>query len=318
MTKASIDRRGFLKAGAALAATSGLSLNTIAQNKMIERMIPGTNEGIPVIGLGGSTVFNEVPPEGKQLSYDLLRAMVEHGGRFKDTSPFFRPNPPVIGELLADLNLTDELFLTSKITVDGKEAGLQHIETAMANLNKQPMDLLMVHNMRDMHFHWPTLKDLKEAGRTRYIGVSFARPNQSAYNNYANFDSLESFMRLENPDFVMIPYSIHNPEIEERILPLAADMGTAVVIIEAFKTTDDGGLFGLVAGKELPEWAADYGIDTWAKYSLKWIVGHPAVTTVITETSKVKHVIDNMGAGYGELPDQAMRKRMSDYLLALS
>jgi aryl-alcohol dehydrogenase-like predicted oxidoreductase len=175
----------------------------------------------------------------------------------------------------------------------------------------------MVHNMRDMHFHWPTLKDWKESGRTRYTGVSLGRPGQSAYNNYATFHALESFMRKENPDFIMIPYSIHHPQTAERILPLAMDMGTAVIIIEAFKTDDDGGLFGLVGGRELPEWAAEFDCESWAQFSLKFIAAHPAVTCVITETSKPKHVVDNMRAGFGRLPDEAMRKRMSDYLLSL-
>lgn len=291
--------------------------SSIAQETMLTRVIPGTDEYLPVMGLGASVPFVNLPPEGNELPFALLNAMMEQGGRFLDTSPFFRPDPPIIGQQLSELNLQDELFLTAKITVDGKEAGIQHIERSVANLNKQPMDLLMVHNMRDMQFHWPTLKDMKEAGKARYIGVSLGRPGQSAYNNYATFHALESFMRAEDPDFIMIPYSIHHPETAERILPLAMDMGTAVVGIEAFKTNDDGGLFGLVAGKELPEWAAEFDCESWGQFSLKYIVSHPAITCVITETSKVKHVIDNMRAGYGRLPDEAMQKRMSEYLLSL-
>jgi aryl-alcohol dehydrogenase-like predicted oxidoreductase len=291
--------------------------SSIAQETMLTRVIPGTDEYLPVMGLGASVPFVNLPPEGNELPFALLNAMMEQGGRFLDTSPFFRPDPPIIGQQLSELNLQDELFLTAKITVDGKEAGIQHIERSVANLNKQPMDLLMVHNMRDMQFHWPTLKDMKETGKARYIGVSLGRPGQSAYNNYATFHALESFMRAEDPDFIMIPYSIHHPETAERILPLAMDMGTAVVGIEAFKTNDDGGLFGLVAGKELPDWAAEFDCESWAQFSLKYIASHPAITCVITETNKVKHVIDNMRAGYGRLPDEAMQKRMSEYLLSL-
>ena len=291
--------------------------SSVALESMHSRVIPGTSEYLPVIGLGAPAPLVKLPPEGRELPISLLNAMIENGGRFLDTSPFFRPDPPIVGQLLTELNLQSEVFLTAKITVDGKEAGIEHIERSMANLNKQPMDLLMVHNMRDMHYHWPTLKDMKEAGKTRYIGVSLGRPGASAYNNYATFHALESFMRAENPDFIMIPYSIHHPETAERILPLAMEMGTAVVIIEAFKTDDDGGLFGLIAGKELPAWAAEFDCDSWAQYSLKFIAAHPAVTCIITETSKVKHVVDNMRAGYGRLPDEAMRKQMSKYLLSL-
>ena len=313
-----LDRRTFLASSAMAAASCALPIGSaIAQETMLTRAIPGTDEVLPVMGLGASAPFVNLPPEGKELPFALLDAMMEQGGRFLDTSPFFRPDPPVIGQLLSERKLQSELFLTAKITVDGKEAGIEHIERSVANLNKQPMDLLMVHNMRDMQFHWPTVKDMKEAGKTRYIGVSLGRPGQSPYNNYATFHALEAFMRAENPDFIMIPYSIHHQETAERILPLAMDMGTAVVIIEAFKTDDDGGLFGLVGGKALPEWAVEFDCDSWAQFSLKFIASHPAVTCIITETSKVKHVIDNMRAGYGRLPDEAMRKQMSEYLLSL-
>ena len=320
-----LNRRTFLTGTAAAVASCTLPMASCAQStatqvtgdSMLSRLIPGTNESMPVIGLGAPDPLNVMPAEGKELPTALLKAMLENGGRFLDTSPFFKPNPPIVGPLVSELNLQSEVFLTAKITVDGKEAGIEHLEKSVANLNKKPMDLVMVHNMRDMHFHWPTLKDWKESGKARYHGVSLGRPGQSAYNNYATFHALESFMRKEKPDFIMIPYSIHHPETAERILPLAQDMGIAVVIIEAFKTKDDGGLFSLVRGKELPSWASEIDVDSWAQYSLKFIASHPAVTCIITETSKVKHVVDNMRAGYGRFPDEAMRKQMSDYLLSL-
>lgn len=313
-----LNRRTFLAGSAMAAASCALPIgSSVAMESMHSRVIPGTNEHIPIIGLGAPMPLVNLPPEGKELPISLLKALVEHGGRFLDTSPFFRPDPPIVGQILTELNLQSELFLTAKITVDGKEAGMQHLERSVANLNKHPMDLVMVHNMRDMHFHWPTVKDWKESGKARYTGVSLGRPGESAYNNYATFHALEAFMRKENPDFIMVPYSIHHPETAERILPLAMEMGTAVVIIEAFKTDDDGGLFGLIAGKDLPDWAAEFDCESWAQYSLKFIASHPAVTCILTETSKARHVVDNMRAGYGRLPDEAMRKRMSDYLLSL-
>lgn len=320
-----LNRRTFLTGSAAAVASCTLPMASCAQstatqvatNSMRTRLIPGTNESLPIMGLGASDPFNTMPEEGKELPTALLKTMLENGGKFLDTSPFFRPNPPIVGSLMTELDLQSELFLTAKITVDGDEAGKAHLEKSVANLNKTPFDLVMVHNMRDMHFHWPTMKDWKESGRARYHGVSLGRPGQSPYNNYATFHALESFMKKEKPDFIMIPYSIHNPETADRILPLAQDLGIAVVIIEAFKTNDDGGLFGLVRGKELPDWASEIDVDSWAQYSLKYIASHPAVTTIITETRKVKHVIDNMRAGYGRYPDEAMRKQMSEYLLSL-
>jgi len=304
-----IDRRQFLAQSAAVAVTASLSASSFAQDSMRANRIPGTDEFLPVVGLGAPDVFVDLPPQGKELPKSLIQTMVEMGGGVIDTPAFFRPDVPVIGELLTEMKLQQELFLIGKITVNGKQEGIEHLERTVANLNKRPIDLLLVHNMRDMENHWQTLRDWKEAGRVRYIGVSLTRT--------VDYSGLERFMRAEQPDFIMARYSIHHPQSGERILPLAVDNGIAVVGIEAFKTNDDGGLFGLVAGKQLPEWAAEFDCESWAQFSLKYMLSHPAMTCVVTETSKVKHVVDNMRAGYGRLPDEATRRRMSDYLLSL-
>ena len=303
------NRREFLARSAVLAAAAAVPLGSFPQETMRARRIPGTDEFLPVVGLGGPDIFIDLPPEGRELPISVLRTMVDLGGRLLDTPSFFRPDVPYLGQLLAETGLRDQMFLTGKITVNGKAAGIRHLERLVANLNKQPMDLLMIHNMRTMDEHWPTLRDWKEAGRTRYIGVSLTRNRDST--------RLDQFMRTERPDFIMTGYSIHNPLAAETTLPLAADLGIAVLIVEAFKTTDDGALFSLVAGKPLPEWASEFDCETWAQYSLKFILSHPAVTGVVTETRQVRHVIDNMRAGYGRLPDEATRQRMSEYLLSL-
>jgi diketogulonate reductase-like aldo/keto reductase len=207
------------------------------------------------------------------------------------------------------MGLQDKLFLAGKITVNGKEEGIRHLERSVENLNKRPIDLLMIHNMRDMENHWPTLKEWKEAGRTRYIGVSLTRQE--------NYDELEKFMQAEQPDFILTGYSIFHPMAEESALPMAADLGIAVIGAEAFKAGEDGNFFGLVAGKELPEWASEFDCESWAQFALKYVLANPAMTCVVTETSKVSHVVDNMGAGYGRLPDEAMRRRMREHLLSL-
>ena len=273
------------------------------------RPIPGTGELLPVIGLGAPDVFIDVPPEGKELPKALLQAMIDQGGRYLDTPAFFRPNVPIVGDLLTEMNLQDELFLSGKITVNGKKAGIEHLERTVANLKKRPIDLLLIHNMRTLDEHWVTLKDWKEEGRVRYIGVSLTRN--------LDYVDMERFMKAERPDFIMTGYSIHHPLAAESTLPLAADLGTAVLIVEAFKATDDGGIFPIVAGKPLPEWTAEFDCESWAQYSLKFILSNPAVTGIVTETRQVRHVIDNMRGGYGRLPDESMRKRMSDYLLSI-
>ncbi|MDH3350700.1 MAG: aldo/keto reductase [Gammaproteobacteria bacterium] len=304
-----ISRRRFLAQSAALAAAASLPLASCAEESMRTRRIPGTDEALPVVGLGAPLPFVELPPEGRDLPKALIQTMVDMGGRLIDTPAFFRPDVPVIGELLTEMGLQQELFLTGKITVNGKEEGIAHLEKTVANLNKRPMDLLMVHNMREMDLHWPTLKEWQAAGRVRYIGVSLARTT--------DYSQLEGFMKAERPDFIMVRYSIHHPHSGERILPLAEDSGIAVIGVEAFKTNDDGGFFGLVAGKQLPQWAAEFDCESWAQFSLKYMLSNPALTCVVTETSKVKHVVDNMRAGYGRLPDMATRQRMREHVLSL-
>jgi diketogulonate reductase-like aldo/keto reductase len=273
---------------------------------MRNRLIPGTSETLPVVGLGAPDIFTNIPPEGAELPKAVVQAMVDLGGRVIDTQPFFRPDVPVIGELLSEMGLQSELFLTGKITVSGKQEGIRHLERTVANLKKDPMDLLMVHNMRDMNNHWPTLKAWKEAGKVRYIGVSRTREE--------DFDPLMKFMMDEQPDFLMIGYSITLPGPAERVLPQAMDSGIAVIGAQPF---NDGAFFGAVAGKKLPDWTSDFDCESWAQFSLKYILSNPAITSVVTETSKVKHVIDNMRAGYGRLPDEAIRQKMSDYMLSL-
>ena len=303
------NRRKFLAQSAALATTATLPIVALAQESMRTRPIPGTSETLPVVGLGAPTIFSSLPPEGKELPKAVIKAMVDLGGTFIDTPAFFRPDVPVIGELLTEMGLQQQLFLAGKITVSGKEEGIQHLERTERSLNKRPMDLLLVHNMRDMKNNWQTLKDWKNAGRVRYIGVSLTRN--------ADYVDLERFMKAERPDFIMTGYSIYHPLAAESALPLAADLGIAVVIAEPFKATEDGAIFNLVAGKALPAWAMEFDCETWAQFSLKYILSNPAVTCVVTETSKVSHAADNMGAGYGRLPDEATRRRMSDYLLSL-
>ncbi|MGI9235906.1 MAG: aldo/keto reductase [Woeseiaceae bacterium] len=305
-----INRRQFLTHSAAVAAAATLPGESLAKTSIRARRIPGTDEYLPVVGLGAPNFFYTTPPEGDQPAKAVIRAMVEMGGTIIDTPPFFRPDPPVVGRLINEMGLQDKLFFTGKITVSGKQEGIAHLEQTVKNLNKRPMDLLMVHNMRDMANHWPTLKEWKETGKVRYIGVSLTRTT--------DYSGLERFMNAERPDFIMIRYSIHHPITGERILPLAAEIGTAVIGIEAFKTDDDGRLFSLVAGRKLPEWASEFDCETWAQFSLKFMLANPAVTCVLTETSKVHHIVDNMRAGLGRLPDEATRDRMSEYLLSLS
>jgi diketogulonate reductase-like aldo/keto reductase len=276
---------------------------------MRSNAIPGTDEYLPAVGLGAPRIFIELPPEGKERPISVIEAMMNAGGTVIDTPAFFRPDVPVLGEILTEMGVQDDLFLIGKITVNGKQEGIEHLEKLVKNLNKRPIDCLLVHNMRQMELQWPTLKQWKEEGRVRYIGVSRTRTE--------DFASVEKFMKEEKPDFLMIGYSVTQQGPAERVLPLARDLGVAVVGAEPFKAFEDGAFFSVVADKKLPEWTSEFDCESWAQFSLKYILSNPAITTIVTETSSVKHVIDNVRAGYGRLPDQATRKRMSDYILSL-
>jgi diketogulonate reductase-like aldo/keto reductase len=304
-----LNRRKFLTQSAVLAGAATLPLSSLAQEPMRTRAIPGTDEQLPVVGIGAPRIFIEMPPEGKDLPISVIQAMIDAGGTVVDTPAFFRPDVPVLGEILEEMGVKDDLFLIGKITVNGKQEGHDHLVKLVNNLDKHPIDCLMVHNMRQMETHWPTLKQWKEEGKVRYIGVSRTRETE--------FDDVEKFMQDEKPDFLMIGYSVTQQGPADRVLPLAADLGIAVVGAEPFKAFDDGAFFSVVGALPLPEWAAEFDCESWAQFSLKYILGNPAITTIVTETSSVKHIVDNVRAGYGRLPDQATRKRMSDYLEAL-
>ena len=275
---------------------------------MNKRLIPANHEAIPVVGCGSPDMFYVMPPEGEALPKSIIQAVVDTGGRVFDTPAFFRPYPAVLGPILQDMKLAQKLFLTGKITVKGKQEGIEHLEKLVANLGKNPIDLLMVHNMLDMENHWPTLRQWKEEGKVRHIGVSRTR--------VTDFAPLEKFMKAEKPDFLLIGYSMFQQGPAERILPLARDIGTAVLCAEVFKAEDDGEYFKKVAGKKLPEWAADLDCNSWAQFGLKYVLGNPAITCALTESSQVSHIVDNFHAGYGRFPNEATRKKMVDVVMS--
>jgi diketogulonate reductase-like aldo/keto reductase len=312
-----VNRRQLLAYSSALSAMTMLPARSFAQETMRTRPIPGSNETLPVIGLGADQIFIQTPEEDKNLPKSIIQAMTDMGGRVIDTPAFFGANElgqtfsgkPILGELITEMGLQEKLFLTGKITVKGKEEGIAHLEKTEQYANKRPMDLLLVHNMLEMNNHWPTLKAWKDSGRVRYIGASLTRQK--------TYEGLEKFMKEEKPDFILTGYSMAHPQAAERVLPLALDMGIAVIGAEPFKAVVDGAYFNVVAGKQLPKWASEFDCETWAQFSLKYILSNPAMTCVLTETSSLHHAKDNLMAGYGRLPDETTRQRMSEHFRSL-
>jgi len=230
---------------------------------------------------------------------EVLKRFVALGGRVIDSSPMYGAAESVAGDLAADLAINDTLFVATKVWTSGREAGIAQMEHSLARLRRRRLDLMQIHNLLDWRTHLPTLRDWKQAGRIRYLGVTHY--TASAY------DELERVLRGEPLDFVQVNYSLGEREAERRILPLARDRGVAVLVNRPFS---EGGLFQRIRGQALPPWAAAIGCESWAQFFLKWILAHPAVTCVIPATSRPEHLVDNMKAGAGPLPDGATRERM--------
>jgi len=212
----------------------------------------------------------------------------------------------VIGELTAALGIRERLFLATKVWTRGRENGIESIERSMALLRTNRIDLMQVHNLLDVHTHLATLRQWKEQGRIRYIGVTH-------YNSSA-FPEIEKILRTEKLDFLQINYSLMEPEAEQRVLPLAQERGVAVIVNRPFGAGD---LFDKVRSKPLPGWAAEFDCRSWAQFFLKWIAAHPAVTCAIPATNKPSHLQDNLQAGTARLPDANMRRRMAELVSSL-
>jgi diketogulonate reductase-like aldo/keto reductase len=274
---------------------------------MLTRAIPSSGEKLPVIGLGTWRTFDvDLTADIRRQLDEVLSLFVKLGGRVIDTSPMYGRAEEVIGDLAATLAIRDNLFLATKVWTRGKDSGIRSMEHSMALLRTKQIDLMQVHNLLDVHTHLATLREWKEQGRIRYLGIT--------HYNAGAFGDVEKIMRSEKLDFVQINYSLMEREAEQKILPLAQERGVAVVVNRPFGA---GYLFGKVRSKPLPDWAAEFDCRSWAQFFLKWIVAHPAVICVIPATDKPRHLEDNMQGGIGRLPDANMRRRMVELASSL-
>jgi aryl-alcohol dehydrogenase-like predicted oxidoreductase len=274
---------------------------------MLTRLIPSSGEKLPVIGLGTWQKFDvDLTSDSRRQLGDVLSLFMKLGGRVIDTSPMYGRAEEVIGDLVATLGIRDKPFLATKVWTRGQENGIRSMERSMVRLRTKQIDLMQVHNLVDVQTHLATLRQWKEQGRIRYIGVTH-------YESGA-FAEVEKILRSEKLDFVQINYSIMEREAEERVLPLAQERGIAVIVNRPF---GGGDLFDHVRSKSLPEWSAEFDCRSWAQFFLKWIVANPAVTCAIPATDKARHLEDNMQGGIGRLPDEKMRQRMVESLRSL-
>jgi aryl-alcohol dehydrogenase-like predicted oxidoreductase len=300
---AGLSRADFLLGASAALLTLGLARRGCAQTtgeNMHTRPIPSTGAALPVIGCGTWQAF-DIGDTAKEREprAEVLRVLFEAGGSVIDSSPMYGRAEGVVGDLLAASGSRDKAFIATKVWTSGKSAGIAQMQRSMQLLRTDRIDLMQVHNLLDWRAHLGTLRAWKKEGRITYLGVT--------HYTESGYRELEQVMRSETLDFVQLNYSIDERVAEERLLPLAADRGIAILVNRPF---GGGGLLRTLGSRPLPDWAGEIDCTTWSQILLKFVLGHPAVTCAIPGTSRPEHMRENARAGTGALPDAAMRARM--------
>jgi aryl-alcohol dehydrogenase-like predicted oxidoreductase len=282
-----------------------------SEAKPITRAIPSTGERLPIVGLGSSATFAQVArSEDAAALRAVLEQMTALGGTVFDTAPGYGASEEVAGRIAQELGIAKRLFWATKLNVAPRGGGpadpvaaRSQLETSFRRIGKPVIDLVQVHNMGDIGTQLPILREYKEKGRVRYIGVTTTFEPQYA--------SLVQTMRNESIDFIGTDYAVDNRQAEETILPLARDRGIAVLVYAPFGRTR---LWQRVKGRQVPDWAREFDATSWAQFFLKFVASHPAVTAITPATSRPANMVDNMGGAVGRLPDAAMRKRMIQWM----
>jgi aryl-alcohol dehydrogenase-like predicted oxidoreductase len=304
-----LSRRDFIIALAAMAAGTAVSPRLLmgGSGPLNRNTIPASGEKLPVVGMGTSRTFDVGDDPGRRSELArVLEIFFDNGGTLIDSSPMYGTAEMVVGDLLRNNPNTDKCFAATKVWTDGRRAGMQQMERSRQRMGVPAIDLMQIHNLRDWQTHLPVLREWKQAGKIRYIGITTSHGR--------SHEALEQIMLKEPLDFVQFSYSLADRTVEKRLLPLAADSGIATLINRPFQR---GSLFRKVSGIALPPWSADVDCSSWGQFFLKYILSHPAVTCVIPATSKPHHMLDNMGAGFGRLPDTRQRSRMEKYFNSL-
>jgi len=273
----------------------------------IKRAIPSSGELLPIIGMGTSRTFDVGSNKQKlaQLA-EVLKEFFDNGGALIDSSPMYGSSEKVLGKLLKTTTNKQNLFSATKVWTHGSESGIQQMNESLKLWGLKSFDLMQIHNLRDWKLHIETLREWKEEGKIRYFGITTSHGR--------NHEEFERIMNTEQLDFAQFSYNIEDRVAEKRLLPLAREKNIATIINRAFQRGD---LFKKARRKPLPEWASDFDCTSWGQFFLKFVASNPDVTNIIPATSKVKHMADNMAAGFGRLPDEKTRVRMIEYYESL-
>ena len=301
-----VTRREFMFAALGVGAYA-LTGGSVMADTIITKPVPKTGEPLPVIGLGTWQSFDVgAAHAAREPLRQVLSEFARLGGSVIDSSPMYGKSETVAGDLAAELVLREKLFIATKVWATGRDAGVRQMNESFRRLRTQRMDLMQVHNLVDYRVHLSTLRQWQEQGRVRYLGVTH-------YTASAH-EELARVLAAEELDFVQLNYSLAEREAEKRLLPLAAERRIAVLVNRPLAA---GGLFSKVRGKSLPPWTKEIGCASWAQFFLKFVISHPAVTCAIPATSKLDHLLDNMQAGFGTMPEAKTRQRMASYVAAL-
>lgn len=274
---------------------------------MLKRVIPSTGEQIPVIGLGTFRSFDKrLNRRNRRNLTKVLKLFLNGGGSVIDSSPMYGRAEATIGSLLADMGMHDRTFIATKVWTSGKSRGIAEMEDSLTKLQANSVALIQVHNLVDCDTQVETLRDWKEAGRIKYLGIT--------HYGVSGFGELIRRLNQGGIDFVQFPYSIAAPNAEERLLPLCRELGIATLINRPF---EQSGLFSRTEGRALPILARDLGCDSWSQFFLKYIIGQPGVTCTIPATASPDHMCNNLAAGAEPLPTTTQQLKMRNILADL-
>ena len=304
-----ILRRQLLQygAGASLIAATGHWRPLLAETKTrIMTSIPSTGEQLPAVGIGTRDFRSNANADDMQRFRQTLEVFHASGGRVIDTSPNYGESETVIGSLLRDIGIRDDMFMATKVDREDQQQGVERMNRSFELLGGDQIDLMQVHNLRGTEAELETMKKWKTEGRFRYLGVTTHRPRQ--------YEEMEDVMRRHALDFIQLNYSLADRSAEKSILPLARDRGIAVLVNLPFAR---GQLFKAVSNRPLPDWAVEMDAGSWGQVFLKYVISYPASTLPIPGTTKPHHAKDNMGAALGRLPDAQLRREIENYITPL-